>query len=147
MLTLLHSHLLAQLSTSTDAGKSDGTTLSLAYLLSRASEPFLALLQQWVGLADSARIDDDTDPQSQPWADLGITRTRLPAADGIDVRWDYTFSARRMPAFVPRDARRTLFEAGRSLRALRDASGGLHPLCSTDWHLSANWGWGSSANL
>ncbi|KAL1411299.1 hypothetical protein Q8F55_002250 [Vanrija albida] len=147
VLTLLHSHLVAQLSTSTDAGKSDGTTLALAYLLSRASEPFLALLQQWVGLADSSRIDDDEDPQSQPWADLGITRTRLPAADGIDVRWDYTFSARRMPAFVPRDARRTLFEAGRSLRALRDASGGLHPLCATDWHLSANWGWGSSANL
>lgn len=116
--------------------------LALAFLLSRSSEPFLDLLHQWIGLSDSSSKDEDEDPNSQPWADLGITRTQLPPAEGVDVRWDYTFSARRMPQFVPRDIRRALFEAGRSLRALREASGGLHPLCRSDWPLRASWGWG-----
>ena len=46
-----------------------------------------------------------------------------------------------MPSFIPRESRRVLFEAGRSLRLLREASGGQHPLCSSSWRLRASWGW------
>ena len=116
--------------------------LALAFLVGRASGPFLTLLHQWIGLADSSALDEDADPQSQPWSDLGITRSQLTTNEAGDARWDYVFSARRMPNFVPTETRRTLFEAGRSLRLLRDASGGLHPLCSSEWGLQAKWIWG-----
>lgn len=142
VLTHLHGHLLARLSASSEAEQQGPVTLALAYLLSRSSQPWLEQLHQWIGLADSSRADGDDDPDAQPWQDLGITRVWLPSGQG-SARWDYTFSARRMPAFVPRDVRRTLFEAGRSLRALRAASGGLHPLCGTEWPLHASWGWGT----
>ncbi|CAK9781582.1 unnamed protein product [Cutaneotrichosporon oleaginosum] len=142
VLSLLHAHLVANLSTASAEQQRGYVVLSLAYLLSHASKPFIDLLHQWIGLANDSRTEECEDPEAQPWADLGITRIPLPPVDGQDVRWDYTFSARRMPAFVPRNDRRTLFEAGRSLRALREASKGLHPLCSTDWPLRASWGWG-----
>jgi hypothetical protein len=116
-------------------------TLCLAYLLQHAATPYLDVLHQWIGVADSSRADEDIRPQSQPWADLGITRSPLPPVDG-QVRWEYSFSPRRMPAFIPSDMRRTFFDAGRSLRSLRDASDGLHPLCWTDWPIKATWGWG-----
>ncbi|BEJ16034.1 hypothetical protein CspHIS471_0506390 [Cutaneotrichosporon sp. HIS471] len=147
VLTHLHAHLVAHLSTATTEQRHSYVVLSLAYLLSHASKPFLDLLHQWIGLEDDSRTEECEDPEAQPWADLGITRKALPPADGYDVRWEYTFSARRMPAFVPRDDRRTLFEAGRSLRALREASKGLHPLCSIDWPIRASWGWGRVDDL
>lgn len=143
VLTLLHGHLLARISTSSASQQRGLVCVSLAFLLSRASEPIIDLLHQWIGLADSSSKDEDEDPESQPWADLGITRTPLSSAN-TETRWEYTFAARRMPQFVPRDVRRTLFEAGRSLRALREASGGLHPLCNADWPLRASWGWGAN---
>lgn len=114
-------------------------TLCLAYLLQASTTPYLELLHQWIGVADSSRADEDVRPESQPWQDLGITRSLLPANG---VHWEYSFSPRRMPAFIPPDMRRTFFEAGRSLRALREASDGLHPLCWTDWPIKATWGWG-----
>ncbi|GMK55327.1 hypothetical protein CspeluHIS016_0203830 [Cutaneotrichosporon spelunceum] len=147
VLTHLHAHLVAHLSIATAEQQRDSVILSLAYLLSHASKPFLDLLHQWIGLSDDSHVEKYEDPETQPWTDLGITRKPLPAADGYDVRWEYTFSARRMPAFVPRDDRRTLFEAGRSLRMLREASKGLHPLCSTDWSIRASWGWGRADEL
>lgn len=146
VLTHLHAHLVAHLSTETAEQQRGYVSLSLAYLLSHASQPFLDLLHQWIGLADDSRMEESLDPEEQPWADLGITRESLPPTEVQDVRWGYTFSARRMPAFVPRDVRRTLFEAGRSLRALREASKGQHPLCSTEWPIRASWGWGRATN-
>lgn len=119
--------------------------LCLAYLLQHSSRPIFALLEQWIGVADSWRTDEDVSEESQPWEDLGITRSPMPPVNG-ELRWDYTFSSRRMPAFIPLDNRRVFFEAGRSLRALRDASSGLHPLCGTDWSIRASWGWGRVDN-
>ncbi|KAK8864332.1 hypothetical protein IAR55_001579 [Kwoniella newhampshirensis] len=140
LLTQLYSHLLASLSTCSPSQQRSAIPLALAYLLSRASTPFLCLIHQWVGLVPSTPQYEDQDPTSQPWADLGITRKTLP-----DDRWEYSFSSRKMPAFIPKETRRTLFEAGRSLRLLRDASGGMHPLCSGDWGVESRWIWGAGA--
>lgn len=140
LLTKLHAHFLASLSTSSPTQRHGSAVLALAYLLSRSSAPLLHLLQQWIGLADSSSIDEDTDADSQPWSDLGITRLAIP--DGSDgVRWEYSFSSRRMPGFIPRSDRHTLFEAGKSLRLLREATGGGHPLCFGEWGLKGDWGW------
>ena len=101
----------------------------------------MELLYAWLGLA-SAPADEDDDPASQPWADVGVTRSPLsPSADG-DARWTYDFASRRMPGFIPKDLRKPLFQAGRSLRLLREASGSQHPLCASTWTLQTGWGWG-----
>lgn len=113
--------------------------------MSRASQPLLSLLHQWVGLAEASTADEDVDPDSQPWADLGITRSRISHNRQQGLMWDYTFSASKMPRFVPKSDRRILFEAGKSLRLLRDASEGQHPLCAGDWGLTGHWGWGEDS--
>jgi hypothetical protein len=135
---------LSHLSTASHAQQRGSIVLSLAYILSHASKPFLALLHQWVGLGTSPA--EEIDPDAQPWADLGITRESLPLGETGELRWGYTFSPRRMPGFVPREMRRTLFEAGRSLRLLREASGGGHPLCWNQWTLQSGWGWGQDSS-
>jgi hypothetical protein len=141
LLTHLHAHLLARLSTSSPAQTRSEPVLALAYLLKTSSQPLLALLHQWVGLSDTSPADEVVDPEAQPWADLGITRHAVPIAKQ-DPRWEYTFSSSKMPGFIPKSDRRTLFEAGRSLRLLREASGGRHPLCGGGWDLAGSWGWG-----
>ena len=116
--------------------------LALAYLLQQASGPILHLLHQWLGVSDSRPLDESLDEESQPWTDLGITRR---AVSSSQTGWEYEFSSRRMPGFVPKEHRRTLFEAGRSLRILREASEGQHPLCNSNWSLKAEWAWGMEA--
>jgi hypothetical protein len=109
--------------------------LALAFLLQHASAPWLAQLHAWIGVVDTTETEDS---KQQPWTDLGITRVRTPSG------WEYEFSRRRMPmpAFVAPATAQTFFDAGRALRALRDASGGRHPLCWTEWPMKAAWGWG-----
>ena len=102
----------------------------------------MTLLNQWVGLSDATSIDESAELESQPWADLGITRTGQLTKDGIGVVWQYDFTGKKMPEFIPKEARRTLFEAGRSLRLLKEASGGQHPLCRGRWGIEARWVWG-----
>ena len=145
LLTHTFGHLLAHLSTASPKLLHGQTVLALAYLLAHASEPFMLNLHQWVGLAGSSSLDEDTNPNVQPWADLGISRTPLLAHDGMGVQWQYEFSAKKMPSFIPTECRRTLFEAGRSLRLLRDASGGQHPLCGCDWGIRVKWVWGEDS--
>jgi len=106
----------------------------------------MALLYAWLGLASSP-ADEDDDSTSQPWADLGVTRSSLPPSADGEPRWTYDFSSKRMPGFVPKDLRKTLFQAGRSLRLLREASGGQHPLCASTWALKTGWGWGEDRVL
>lgn len=142
VLTHLHAHLLARLSTSSPAQSRSEPVLALAYLLKTASQPLLALLHQWVGLADHSPADEVIDPDAQPWSDLGITRIPMPVSPNQEGRWEYTFSSSKMPGFIPKADRRTLFEAGRSLRLLREASGGRHPLCGGGWELAGSWRWG-----
>ncbi|ORY34063.1 Spc98 family-domain-containing protein [Naematelia encephala] len=142
LLTHLYSFLLALLSTSSPAQQSDHTSLALAYLLQHSAKPLLDLLHQWVGLTAT---EDDADPESQPWADLGITRTKNKKSSDGEIKWEYTLSARRMPGFIPVESRRVLFEAGRSLRLLRDASASQHPLSSGSWGIVGTWDWGSNA--
>jgi hypothetical protein len=130
------------MTTSSPAQRHSTVVLALAYLLSRTSGPLLHLLHQWVGLASSSTIDEDNDETSQPWSDLGITRSLSTIAGGRgQIRWEYTFSASKMPGFIPRPDRRTLFEAGKSLRLLREASEDQHPLCFGEWGLKSDWGW------
>jgi hypothetical protein len=116
--------------------------LCLAYLLQSSSAPFLKLLHAWIGLATNpAEITN----QDQPWSDLGITRIPRQSTGRTvneDELWDYEFSAKRMPAFIPKDVRRKLFEAGKSLRLLREANGD-HPLSASEWGLEGSWGWGA----
>lgn len=147
VLSHLYTHLLAHHSTGSPVQQRSPRVLALAYILSQASKPFMTLLHQWVGLTDSSALDDIGDPDSQPWADLGISRSQLPPRDGIDVHWQYEFSAKRMPTFIPKESRRTLFEAGRSLRLLRDASDGQHPLCGTSWGIEVDWKWGVEGSI
>jgi hypothetical protein len=78
----------------------------------------------------------------QPWLDLGVTRIALASAENGEPRWGYDFDEKKMPAFIPRESRRGLFEAGKSLRLLREASAGQHPLCAGNWEMKAGWGWG-----
>lgn len=140
LLTHLHAFLLTRLSTSP---ASSHTVLAAAYLLSQSSGPFLSLLHGWLGLA-SVAADQDTDPHSQPWADMGITRTPASISDNGEPRWKYEFSSKRMPGFIPKECRRALFEAGKSLRLLREASNNQHPLCTTSWQIEVGWGWGEA---
>jgi hypothetical protein len=139
ILTHLHAHLLARISTSSSSQSRSEPVIALAYLLKTSSQPLLAHLHQWVGLSDTSPADEVIDPDAQPWSDLGITRHAL---GGQETRWEYTFSSSKMPGFIPKADRRTLFEAGRSLRLLREASGGRHPLCAGGWGLAGSWGWG-----
>ena len=136
LLTHLYGHLLAHISTTSQSP----SALLCAYLLSQTSGPFLSLLHAWLGLS-AAPADEDTDTESQPWLDLGVTRTPASPAENGDARWTFDFNAKKMPAFIPRESRRALFEAGRSLRLLREASVGQHPLCMVGWELEAGWGW------
>jgi hypothetical protein len=142
VLTHLHAHLLARLTTSSPHQIHSEPLLALAYLLKTASQPLLALLHEWVGLSDRSSADEDTEIEAQPWSDLGITRHKMPVNPNQEPRWEYTFSSSKMPGFIPKTDRRTLFEAGRSLRLLREASGGRHPLCGGGWELTGTWGWG-----
>lgn len=142
VLDRLYAQLLARISTASPGQSQNRTTLALAFIMTRASQPLLALLHQWVGLSDASTADEDTDTDSQPWADLGITRSPLPYSRDQGRKWDYSFSASKMPRFVPKSDRRVLFEAGKSLRLLRDASEGRHPLCASNWGLKGDWGWG-----
>lgn len=141
ILDRLYAQLLARISTASPAQGQDRTTLALSFIMTRASQPLLTLLHQWVGLADSSTADDNTDPDSQPWADLGITRSHSSYGGAQRRTWDYSFSASKMPRFVPRSDRRVIFEAGKNLRLLRDASEGRHPLCTSNWDLAGDWGW------
>ncbi|WVR07123.1 hypothetical protein IAU60_004164 [Kwoniella sp. DSM 27419] len=138
LLSHLHGHLLSMISVENTRHGGSPSTLALAYLLSQSSGPFIALLHAWIGLADSTIQDDDLDPSSQPWSDLGITRT---LSRPMDDKWEFSFSSRRIPSFIPKEDRRTLFEAGKSLRLLRDASSGMHPLCAADWGIQSKWDW------
>lgn len=143
VLNNLYAHLLARSSTSSLNQCHDIPTLAVAYILQRTSQPLLALMDQWVGLAEASAADEDTNPDAQPWSNLGITRHgSTPPGSGKKQRWEYTFSASKMPNFVPKSDRHTLFEAGRSLRLLRDASDSQHPLCHGDWGVHGQWGWG-----
>lgn len=141
LLTHLHAHLLARMSTSSPAQNRADPVLALAYLLKISSEPLVALLHQWVGLSANSPADENVDPDAQPWSDLGITRHSMPMSKQ-EPRWEYTFSSSKMPGFIPKADRRTLFEAGRSLRLLREASGGRHPLCGGGWEVAGSWAWG-----
>lgn len=137
LLTHLYSQLLAQHQSSTTSA----TSVSLAYLLQAASRPLLSLLHAWIGLSDIPS-ESSTAMSDQPWADLGITRSPRKAHKmGIEDCWEYDFSSKRMPAFVPRDMRRSLFEAGKSLRLLREADA-RHPLSAGGWDIEGSWGWG-----
>ncbi|EIW70720.1 hypothetical protein TREMEDRAFT_28786 [Tremella mesenterica DSM 1558] len=140
LITHVYNHFFAHYSVASPARKHGVMILSLAHLLSYSSGPLLILLHQWVGLTDAV---EDLDHTSQPWADLGITRTATP---GEESGWEYHFSSRKMPGFIPKDVRRKLFEAGRSLRILREASGGQHPLCSGNWEIKTEWSWGDVAD-
>ncbi|WVW83821.1 hypothetical protein I302_105842 [Kwoniella bestiolae CBS 10118] len=140
LLSHIYNHLLASISTSTSTPNTP-LTLALAFLFNKSIGPFLNLLRAWIGLADSSTQDEDADPTSQPWLDLGITR-RLTSSG----TWEYTFSSRKMPSFVPKSDRRTFFEAGKNLRLLREASDGSHPLCSGDWGLDHGFGWGEGSS-
>ncbi|CAD6577663.1 MAG: hypothetical protein TREMPRED_002003 [Tremellales sp. Tagirdzhanova-0007] len=118
------------------------TVLALAYLFKCASVPFITLLNQWVGLSDSNFIDEGTKSESQPWADLGIARSGQSTQDGTDGVWEYHSTGKKMADFIPKEARARLFEAGRSQRLLKEASGGHHPLCRGSGGIEARWVWG-----
>ncbi|KAL7421665.1 hypothetical protein Q5752_003434 [Cryptotrichosporon argae] len=137
LLTHLHAHLLAHLATCSPTQQHGSVALALAFVLREASVPLFGLLHQWVGLADSSGIDADPDVEAQPWSDIGVTREKRD-----DGNWEYSFSTRAMPGFIPKDVKKQLLEAGKSLRALRDASDGQHPLCASTWPVKASWGWG-----
>nr|XP_019010892.1 uncharacterized protein I206_04195 [Kwoniella pini CBS 10737]OCF49673.1 hypothetical protein I206_04195 [Kwoniella pini CBS 10737] len=139
LLSHLYNHLLASMSTCASLSPQSPATLALAFLFSESSGPFLKLLKAWVGLSDSSSQDEDTDPNSQPWSDLGIVRTTYRG------QWEYTFSSRRMPSFIPKDDRRTVFEAGKNLRLLKEATSGTHPLCSLQWDLDIGLIWGDDS--
>ncbi|ODN94309.1 hypothetical protein L198_05165 [Cryptococcus wingfieldii CBS 7118] len=134
LLSHLYSHLFSALSVCPTPTHS--IPIALAFLFSESSGPWMSTLHAWLGLVPSDE-EDDTDAKSQPWGDLGITRAK------VNDRWQYDFSSKHMPVFVPREARRVLFEAGKSLRILREASNGQHPLCSTEkWDINVQWSWG-----
>jgi len=114
----------------------------MAYLLKQASTSFLILLHQWIGLLDSSPMDEDMSIHHQPWADLGIFRIPLRGGTREARSWQYDFTPKMMPGFISKADKRTLFEAGRSLRQLREASDLQHPLCKSDWGIRADWVWG-----
>ncbi|KIR25579.1 hypothetical protein I309_05513 [Cryptococcus deuterogattii LA55] len=134
LLTHLHGQFLAILSTS--PSQHHPSPIALAYILSQASAPFLSLLQSWLGFPGTD--EEDQSPGSQPWADLGISRKLVGDA------WEYEFSAGRMPGFIPKEARRILYEAGKGLRTLKVATHGLHPLCNIRLAIDIKWTWGDS---
>ncbi|WWC89400.1 uncharacterized protein L201_004324 [Kwoniella dendrophila CBS 6074] len=137
LLTHMYNHLLASLSIIASYSHSP-SSLALAFIFSKSVGPFLSLLRAWVGLSGSSAQDDDLDPNSQPWLDLGIIRKATHSGS-----LEYTFSSRKMPSFIPKSERRTLFEAGKNLRLLREASNGTHPLCSGDWGIEVSVRWGN----
>ncbi|WWD02892.1 hypothetical protein V865_000934 [Kwoniella europaea PYCC6329] len=137
LLSHIYTHLLASFATSSPSFSSSPSTLALAFLFRQSIGPFLTILRAWIGLSDSTTQDEDTDPNSQPWVDLGITRKLTSGG-----YWEYTLSSRKMPSFIPKCDRRTFFEAGKNLRLLREASANTHPLCSSNWGVDVTFDWG-----
>nr|XP_019007244.1 uncharacterized protein I203_00840 [Kwoniella mangroviensis CBS 8507]OCF70705.1 hypothetical protein I203_00840 [Kwoniella mangroviensis CBS 8507] len=138
LLSHIYNHLLASFATSSPfSSPSSPSALALAFLFRQSIGPFLSLLRAWIGLSDSSTQDEDTDSNSQPWLDLGIIRQLRSSGS-----WEYTFSSRKMPNFIPKSDRRTFFEAGKNLRLLREASANTHPLCSSNWGVDVSFDWG-----
>ncbi|WVO16224.1 hypothetical protein L204_103895 [Cryptococcus depauperatus] len=133
LLSHLYSHLVSTLAVFPN--QHHPVPIALAYLLGHSTGPFFNLLHSWLGL-ESLPDEEYADPTHQPWTDLGITRQL------VGGRYEYKFSSRLMPAFIPNEAKQILFEAGKSMRILDEASKGQHPLCDNDWGLETKWLWG-----
>ncbi len=118
MLNIVYGLLDAHLAVQSPVDTPSEVAVSLAYILAHSSGPLLTLLQQWVGLLDSDHIDHNGDPEAQPWADLGITRRSRRRTDGSSVSWEYDFSSRKMPSFVPREPAAANLRDGQILEAL-----------------------------
>ena len=143
LLSHSYAHLLSSLSVIGTSAPGTSSSLILAYILDQSSGPFFDLLGRWLGVGGTRKSDDELDPNSQPWSDLSITRSRLNEIEDGRARWSYEFEHRKMPSFIAKETSKTLFEAGRSLRQLREATNGRHPLCSGSWDLRTGWGWGA----
>ncbi|ORX36749.1 Spc98 family-domain-containing protein [Kockovaella imperatae] len=137
LLNGIYSRLLAHISTSSTITEE---TLALAYLLQECSTPVLSLLHSWLGLSSSDALHEDEDPISQPWTDIGITRKRLSGG-----RWEYDLKLRHMPGFISEETAEEIFNAGKSLRLLREASPD-HPLSHASYSLPVKWKWAESSS-
>ncbi|ETS82524.1 hypothetical protein PFICI_04400 [Pestalotiopsis fici W106-1] len=116
-------------------------------VLARVSEPWLDFAQMWMGVKA-----EHGNPISKEGPGKSFVRVEDVAyVDDFGVEneeLDYVLDERHVPAFIPDDISRTMFETGKSLRLLRTHHA-EHPLCrlgifestkppTLDWHYSWN---------
>lgn len=119
-------------------GPPSARTVALAFMLQHVSQPFLQLIAAWVGLApESSIVSAAITRRDQPWADLGITEHSTYIHGRVKV--DYTFDHSALPIFVSPEIGQKIFEGGKSLRLLREASPG-HP-AADHWEVPLAWEW------
>ena len=110
--------------------KTDGTYSILLSILSRVSNPFLEFISEWIGIQPEASLPYTKAPHSKPWQKSFVRaedRIWIDDQGASSHTPDFILDESRVPSFVPKEDVNTIFEAGRSLRFIREFHG-EHPL-------------------
>ncbi|KAK8079593.1 hypothetical protein PG997_007411 [Apiospora hydei] len=125
-------HLLSRLFEETQALEYGDDLLGeiMREILSRVTEPWADFAQKWIGIKP-----EGSNPMTKNGPRKSFVKVdNVPFVDDfgqVNEASDYVLDDDRMPAFVPPEVGRKLFETGRTLRLLRTHHPG-HPLCSPE---------------
>lgn len=136
LLSHIYNELVANISKSDTVNNKQ---IALAYFMRTTSRPLFQLIAAWVGLLPepSALPAFSLKRDQQLWIDIGITQHTTYFAGNI--KHDYTFDTTALPAFISPAIGERIYEGGKSLRLLRDASPG-HP-AAEHWSVPFVWNW------
>lgn len=133
----LLSHIFSHLKSLDLRSKPSPSTMAIAYMFQHATGPYLSLIAAWLGLQPDTIDYDDGPISSDPWVDLGIVRSIRTVAG--QEKYEYDFHPSTLPSFITPELGRKVYEGGRSLRLLKEASPG-HPACA-EWGVALHWRW------
>lgn len=125
-------HLLSRLFEETQALEYGDDLLGeiMREILSRVTEPWTDFAQKWIGIKP-----EGGNPMTKSGPGKSFVKVEnVPFVDDfgqMNEASDYVLDDDRMPAFVPPEVGRKLFETGRTLRLLRTHHPD-HPLCSAE---------------
>ena len=103
--------------------KTDGTYTILLSLLSRVSRPFLEFVSEWSGLQPEASLPYTKASPDKPWTKSFVKAEKRVWIDdqGGEIHTpDFILDESKVPSFVPKEDVEIMFEAGRSLRFIRE---------------------------
>ena len=130
------SHLYDALVASATSDANSSKTTALAYVLQHTSRPSFQVIAAWVGLQPDTS-NSSTKTYRDAYIDIGITQHTLDS--GSHSKSEYTFDPSLLPSFISPEVGQRIFEGGKSLRLLREASPG-HP-AAEHWDVPFTWKW------